>query len=75
MKNSIPIIFGLLLAISSPAYSDNNIAYLLNCKFIEERAAKAITDFRSTIRMLEDPAWAEDQKKLWKKCWSHTWMR
>ena len=64
MKNSISIIFGLLLAISSPAYSEGNIAYLLNCNFIEERAGEAVTRFRSTIRNLKDPAWSEDQKKI-----------
>ena len=49
MKKSIPIIFGLLMAVSSPAFSESEI----DCEFIKERATEGLQaqkDMTSVIK-------------------------
>ena len=40
MKKSIPIIFGLLMAVSSPAFSGGHSK--IDCEFIKERATEGL---------------------------------
>ena len=60
MKKSIPIIFGLLMAVSSPAFSEGDI----DCEFIKERATEGLFAVKSMTDMIEAPA-LEMTNKQW----------
>jgi hypothetical protein len=51
MKKSIPIIFGLLMAVSSPAFSEGDI----DCEFIKERATMGVNVYQDLTTLITDP--------------------
>ena len=57
MKKSIPIIFGLLIAVSSPAFSEGYI----DCGFIKERATLGVNVYQDLTTLITDPETKDEE--------------